>query len=232
MEQQRPGRRSTKVAFLEDLARSEAKKRKRVPWIGELVAEVVADYMMMTDAERRRRDQKLADSFHVAVRLKGGVIKFIYRKTGETTVQMAKRAGLSRQTIYNWIKRGKAFIRCSDFGPLCDRKRTGRPRISITLELSVLAEEKPPGTWTIPLTAKEIMSELKDGGIDASESSIRRRLKEMGFLWCGTAYRKTSNGRDGLDEDEALYRQLFGMTWGAKERRALRLGGLFKAGKV
>lgn len=106
---------------------------------------------------------------------------------GEAVAEVARRMQVARNTIYNWVARfqdrsGAIAER------LVDADRSGRPADliqSIQEALPDLLAEKPTdygyraAEWTVDL----LQTHLRKQSIDASVSTIRHALHELGYRW-------------------------------------------------
>lgn len=106
---------------------------------------------------------------------------------GESPTAIGRRLQVTRETIYNWVKR---WVQ-RDEPParrLCDRPREGRPptlRERVASEVSRLLATKPvdhgyrQAEWTTAL----LRGHLAAQGIDASPATIQHQLHRLGYRW-------------------------------------------------
>ena len=105
---------------------------------------------------------------------------------GYTLAQAAHVAGLSRPTVYFWLKR---YVQQRRIEALSDVPRGGRPpaagRITserILLELSSLPSDWGYSThvWTVALLARHLERRY---GCSINPHTLRRRMRAMGLRW-------------------------------------------------
>jgi transposase len=110
---------------------------------------------------------------------------------GESVSEVAERLGVTRQTVYNWVR---AFEAGGGATALEDRYGGGRPSVwSGELEALLLAalRQRPdqlgyPGpNWTIRL----LQDYLERGsGRRLSDDTIRRQMRRLDYLWKRSRY--------------------------------------------
>jgi len=108
---------------------------------------------------------------------------------GESIRSVARRLGVSRWTIYRWIRRWQEERAKPLRERLADRPRPGRPRRlreAVRRALERLMEQDPRAWgyrhthWTVPL----LQAHLREReGLKASSATLRRCLHEMGYRW-------------------------------------------------
>jgi len=109
----------------------------------------------------------------------------------EKPTEIARRLNVTRQTVYNWLRRWNSQER--DAGKkLQDIPRPGRPaekREMVAKEISTDLEglKKTPeecgyqaSAWTASLIARHLE---RTRGAKVHENTVKRTLREMGFRW-------------------------------------------------
>ena len=106
---------------------------------------------------------------------------------GERPVAVARRLQVTRATIYEWVKRWRQRPQ-SPAERLADRPRSGRPptvHSALSEQLPSLMDTKPAAfgyrqsEWTVEL----LRAHLADRNLRASDGSVRRELRAMGYRW-------------------------------------------------
>jgi transposase len=105
---------------------------------------------------------------------------------GEPVTDVAGRYGVSRDTVYQWAARLDATGRPD--GRLRDAPRSGRPaRVGAAVErrLQGLLPTDPRrhGYRHPAWTAALLRHHLRRQGVEASEATIRRALRRLGYRW-------------------------------------------------
>lgn len=123
----------------------------------------------------------------------------LYRRTlalleldrGKPIAQVASSLGVTRQSIYNWIE---TYVQSFDPLALRDAARCGRPTTwtpDLDELLETVLQERPTQwgyqavNWTVPLLRQQLAS--WDGSW-LSEDTIRRKLRDLGYVWKRTRY--------------------------------------------
>jgi transposase len=118
----------------------------------------------------------------------------LYRRTfavlehsrGKSVAEIAESLQVSRQSVYNWIER---FQRTRNILELNDAPHPGRPPDCIEQAqagLQALVTHSPQQfgyyatQWTVPLLQEQLWHGM---GKHYSESTIRRGLHRLGYVW-------------------------------------------------
>ena len=110
---------------------------------------------------------------------------------GQPASQVAATLGVSRQSVYNWMR---SFQNSERLDALQDRSRQGRPPLSderLRDQLDTWLAQSPEehgyfaGTWTIPLLAEHLRH---TSGRELSASTLRRQLHALGYSWKRSRY--------------------------------------------
>jgi len=118
----------------------------------------------------------------------------LWLSEGMSIREIAKRLGISRQTMYDWVssyqnKRNQSFI-----SRLQDHPRTGRPPKKSTIiirELEALLSKSPRqygyhyAEWTASLLGKVLK---REHNLDISTKTIRRCLHHSHYVWKRPGY--------------------------------------------
>jgi transposase len=105
---------------------------------------------------------------------------------GHTLAQAAQVTGLSRPTVYFWLKR---YVQQRRIDALRDGPRRGRPTTAdcITAEQILLELSSPPSdwgysthVWTVALLAGHLERRY---GCPINPHTLRRRMRAMGLRW-------------------------------------------------
>ena len=91
------------------------------------------------------------------------------RESGLTPTQIARELGLSRTTVYLWLKRWE------EEGNLKDKRRTGAPRKTTAAEDRHIVERVEANPFS---NAVEVREQLQ---LEVSSMTVRRRLHESGI---------------------------------------------------
>jgi transposase len=105
---------------------------------------------------------------------------------GESVTGVACRYGVSRETVYQWAARlGRDGL---PGARLRDAPRSGRPADTGRAAEQLLLEALPTDprrhgyrhpAWTVPLLRRH----LRRQGAEASEATVRRALRRLGYRW-------------------------------------------------
>ena len=123
----------------------------------------------------------------------------VYRRTlaildydrGESISHIARRLGVTRQSVYNWIA---AYAEAAQPESLADDNRSGRPTLwteDMRAVFQTLLEQTPDRlgyfavNWTVPLF-QDALAEYTDQR--PSEDTIRRELDRLGYVWKRSRY--------------------------------------------
>jgi transposase len=118
----------------------------------------------------------------------------LYRRTlalveaaqGKPIARIARSLGVSRRSFYHWRQR---YTAQHDPAALCDRKGSGHPSVWTGQLRRVLEQgltHKPDSygyqasEWTVPLLIEHLASQ---SGQRVSDSTVRRQLRRMGYVW-------------------------------------------------
>jgi transposase len=119
----------------------------------------------------------------------------LWRHEGVSTVEIASRQRVSRQTVHNWTARFQARGDRSLEERLSDEERAGRPptaRGVIDSLLAAVLEQDPRDcgyaatTWTAPLLQRHLRQAHQQ---TVSERSVRRAIHRLGYRWKRPRYR-------------------------------------------
>lgn len=123
----------------------------------------------------------------------------VYRRTlaildydrGESISPIARRLGISRQSVSNWIA---AYAEAAQPERLVDDNRSGRPTLGtedMRAVFQTLLEQTPDRlgyfavNWTVPLF-QDALAEYTSQR--PSEDPIRRELDRLGYVWKRSRY--------------------------------------------
>jgi len=110
---------------------------------------------------------------------------------GCSVVHVARVLGISRQSVYNWLRACREIGRLDE---LKDRPRPGRPSLwaqRLGGHLEELLRQSPQqqgyfaGDWTVPLLAEHLRHLW---GQQPSSHTLRRRLHALGYTWKRSRY--------------------------------------------
>jgi putative transposase len=105
---------------------------------------------------------------------------------GRTVADVARSLGVTRQSVHNWIGR---FGEAGGARALADRYRGGRPATlgpdDVEGLIALLGGSpqhfgSPAANWTVPLLREHLR---RATGADASEPTVRRQLRRLGYVW-------------------------------------------------
>ena len=154
--------------------------------------------LSLTSSQRRRLQKQLQHT-HDA-HLYRRTLAILEASRGTPVAQVAQSLGVTRRSIYYWIEH---YREAFDPTALVDDDRPGRPRLwtedLAALLRTLLVDHTPDrlgysaGEWTAALLREQIEHCT---GQRFSETSIRRELHRLGFVWKRSRY--------DLDPDFAL----------------------------
>jgi transposase len=110
---------------------------------------------------------------------------------GEPVSEVAERLGVTRQSVYNWVR---TFEVAGDATALEDRYGGGRPSAwteALEALLRAALRQRPdqlgyPGpNWTVRLLQEYLE---RDSGRRLSDDTIRRRLRRLDYVWKRSRY--------------------------------------------
>jgi transposase len=105
---------------------------------------------------------------------------------GRAVADVARALGVTRQSVHNWIAR---FGEVGGTEALADRYRGGRPTTlgpdGVEGLVALLGHSpqhfgSPAANWTVPLLREHLR---RATGADASEPTVRRQLRRLGYVW-------------------------------------------------
>jgi transposase len=118
----------------------------------------------------------------------------LYRRTlamvevaqGKASAHIARRLGVTRRSLYYWQQRYRV-----QHAPaaLCDRKGSGHPSVWTPQLRAILAQslkQRPDpwgyhaSQWTVPVLIEHLATQ---SGQRVSDSTVRRQLRRMGYVW-------------------------------------------------
>ena len=135
-----------------------------------------------------RQQRQLHEHLHTArtARLYRRTLALVEAAQGKPIAHIARSLGVSRRSLYHWQQRYRAH---HDPAALVDRKGSGQPSVW-TSQLRALLEQglerKPEqwsyqaSEWTVPLLIEHLAAQ---SGQRVSESTVRRQLRRMGYVW-------------------------------------------------
>ena len=143
----------------------------------------------LTDAQRRQLRAQLCSTSDVDV----------YRRTlallevdeGRSPSKVSRALGVSCSSVYNWLS---TFQRVPHADALADHRKHGRPSLWTdslenvfreALRLTPDACGYPAAHWTVPLLQAHLH---RHGGRPVSDPTIRRKLRQSGYVWDGFGY--------------------------------------------
>jgi transposase len=123
----------------------------------------------------------------------------VYRRTlalldydrGESVSPIARRLGVTRQSVYNWVA---GYAQAPDPERLGDASRSGRPSLwtdDLRAVFQALVEQTPDQlgyfavNWTVPLFQDALAEHT---GQRPSDDTIRRELDRLGYVWKRSRY--------------------------------------------
>jgi transposase len=134
--------------------------------------------------ERRRLRASLHETREARVYRR--VLAVLEYDRGMPVSEVAKSLGVSRQSVHNWIARGREG---SDAAEFCDAPHTGRPAragamFDTVLRTPLMLSPETFGYhatyWTVPLLQDQLRENL---GEVYSDDTIRRGLHRLGYAW-------------------------------------------------
>ena len=107
---------------------------------------------------------------------------------GEHPKAVAERLGVSRETVYAWLRRLRERARESLLRGLSDQPRSGRPAWKGQAVVGLIKEviRQDPQQWgyrASSWTAALLKYYLQQQGVAVSIATIRRGLKKLGYRW-------------------------------------------------
>lgn len=138
----------------------------------------------LTSRQRRRlrAELKSTDDPRVVKR----IVALLDLDGGASAAGVAARLGMTRQTLYNWVRR---FGEGGGPRALRDRARCGRPpKLSCAMRrVLVWLLKQPPDTWgysavgwTVPLLRQVLATRM---GVHVSDETLRRALHRQDHAW-------------------------------------------------
>ena len=145
--------------------------------------------LKLTEAQQATLQSELRRNPKVQVYRRAAALLAVHQ--GRSISQVAGLLGVTRQTVYNWVRTyGKTEQPLS----LVDAPRSGRPALW-NGDLDRLLEEtlrtapselgRPGAGWSTGLLQERIAS---CGGGQVSDETLRRRLRRLGYVWKGGRY--------------------------------------------
>jgi len=142
------------------------------------------DGTRLTAAQQRR----LSDTMRHAhdARLYRRTLAVLECGRGKGVVEVARTLGVTRQSVYNWVRR---YQHAGKPTSLADAPRTGRPRqahgaAETLLQVLIMASPEQCGYhatyWTVPLLLDQVRQNL---GTACCDTTIRRSLHRLGYVW-------------------------------------------------
>lgn len=141
----------------------------------------------LTDEERETLQEAIRTAWDAkSVKRAQALLAFV---DGEERAEIARRAGVTVTTIYQWTYDFSARRSEPIEKRLKDRRRSSRPSVTrnaVGKRLATLMEQSPHDsgyrhtTWTTPLLKAHL---VRSAGIRASDATIRRALHGMGYRW-------------------------------------------------
>jgi transposase len=128
-----------------------------------------------------------ADRTRLAAALVGAREARVYRRLEALLLvaEAARRCRVNRSSVHRWLVQYRAE---HEAAALCDRPRSGRPRLHRTLtprRLAAALARDPrrcgyqATSWTVPLLAHDLAAK----GLAVSPRTLRCRLHEAGYRW-------------------------------------------------
>ena len=146
--------------------------------------------LSLTSYQRRRLQRQLQHT-HDA-RLYRRTLAILEVSRGQPVAQVAQSLGVTRRSIYNWIER---YRETSLPTALVDSDRSGRPSLwtedLMVLLRTLLVDHTPDqlGYSAVEWTATLLQEHLGHcTGQRLSETSIRRELHGLGYVWKRSRY--------------------------------------------
>jgi transposase len=147
------------------------------------------DQFRLTRRQRRELEQTLTHC-HDA-RFYARLLALRQIDEGGSILRVAGVLGVSRQSVYNWLR---ACRDSSRLDVLKDRPRPGRPSLweqRLGGHLEELLRQSPrehgyfAGDWTVPLLAEHLRHTW---GQEPSSHTLRRQLHALGYTWKRSRY--------------------------------------------
>jgi transposase len=141
----------------------------------------------LTDSQRQEL-QHLA-RYGRDARMVRWVQGLLWLDQGEHPIAVAQRLGVTRESVYTWVRRLKHQGARSLAQKLMEQPRSGRPREKrhAVQELVQQVMDTQPSQygyqaqgWTVPLLRYHLKT-TED--IEVSDATVRRCLKGMGYRW-------------------------------------------------
>lgn len=138
----------------------------------------------LTDAQQRRLEQQLRDTPDAGLFRR--TLAVLEAASGRPIAAIARMLRTSRVSIYHWIA---CFEQARDPGALVDQRGGNHPSLwtedlqaALVASLQQLPEDLgyQAVEWTIPLLREHLQ---RWRAVDLSETSLRRRLHELGYVW-------------------------------------------------
>jgi transposase len=135
-----------------------------------------------------RQQRQLHDQLRTArtARLYRRTLALVEAAQGKPIAHIARSLGVSRRSLYHWQQRYTAH---HDPAALVDRKGSGHPSVwtsQLRALLEQSLEQKPDhygyqaSEWTVPLLIEHLATR---SGQRVSDSTVRRQLRRMGYVW-------------------------------------------------
>jgi transposase len=143
-------------------------------------------------SERRALAKQLHETKDVKIFQRAQALLWLF--DGMSVSEIAKRLGVTRRTIYNWVSSYQNRCNNSFRSRLQDRPRPGRPskKSAIILpQLDLLLHASPReygyhhAEWTASLL-KQVL--YRDQALDVSPKTIHRCLKQSHYVWKRPGY--------------------------------------------
>jgi transposase len=137
----------------------------------------------LDEADRKRLTAALATAREARVYRRLEALLLVAE--GHSAAEAARRCHVDRSSVHRWLVQYRAE---HEVTALCDRPRSGRPRLHRTLTPQRLAaalarDPRRCGyqatSWTVPLLAHDLAAK----GLAVSPRTLRRRLHEAGYRW-------------------------------------------------
>jgi transposase len=137
----------------------------------------------LDEADRKRLAAALAGTREVRVYRRLEALLLVAE--GHSVAEAARRCRVNRSSVHRWLVQYRAEHEAT---ALCDRPRSGRPRLHrpLTPQRLAAALARDPRrcgyqatSWTVPLLAHDLAAK----GIAVSPRTLRRRLHEAGYRW-------------------------------------------------
>jgi transposase len=113
----------------------------------------------------------------------------LWLSQGEAAIAVAQRVGVTRQTIYNWVRTFQARAAAALGDRLRDSARSGRPPTKREAVKALIARlwEQPSDTTSapsdVPRTAGAIQRYLAKQQVQVHERTIRRTLRALNYRY-------------------------------------------------